>query len=297
MPNPFLPGTPLWHRYERAHPWARVAYDREAARLRAAGSSAARARPDEYARSFPRSTPPTRADRERVRTLMAEGRLRFAPSLKVGDFQGAMNPENYMVSDNLATLTYDPRRRRRQSPEQVARETWLREKVAPLPPAQRRAVQEVRQVWRDPRTLAWLDVLAMSEAARYNSLFGDNRAGQRTFSDFSRHPGQRGANWAGGPSSMSGRYQIGADLNTDRVGDLGLTDMSPLTQDAMATRTLIVKDILDAVRRDRPDLATARANRTWTSLPGGVHARVTPQQVQDRYDERLEYYRDRLRRR
>lgn len=161
---------------------------------------------------------------------------------------------------------------------------------------------QTQQVMRDPgrptdptlppEALALLDVIASTESPGYNVLYGGSR-----FSDYSDHPRERvpirsGPN-AGNVSTAAGRYQfLGSTYDS-----LGMTDMSPWSQDRGAWQ-LAQRDYRAATGRDLlADLRSGDADRmrkigttlsgTWTSLPGGIEATTNTNRFARAYDRAL----------
>jgi len=256
--------------------------------------------------SWPHATPVTPEQRARFQQMLARGEVRFAPGLTIAQVaanpRAAINPENYLVSSDLNRLTYDPQRRARMTPQQAARERWVK-MVAQLPEPQRSRVQAIREYWRDPRVLAYLDTIAYAERTRYNSMIGDNVPGMQTFADFSRHPGRVGADLGSGPGSAAGRYQLLEGTFNDKARQLGPTDISPLTQDAMGVQRMVDRHALAPLLADNFVDAASAASREWASIPDpatgrsryNVHGKpqrsVPMPELEATYQEKLARYR------
>ena len=133
--------------------------------------------------------------------------------------------------------------------------------------------------------LALLDTIASTEAPAYNVMYGHGWSGEdRTFSDYSRHPGRfftitSGPN-KGKKSSAAGRYQFLGSTWDRLASRYGLKDFSPRSQDLGAV-ALAREDYRRMTGRNlTADLASGdpailagvgkSLSRTWTSLPSGI---------------------------
>lgn len=141
-----------------------------------------------------------------------------------------------------------------------------------------------------------------------NAISGPESAGQydrryhptgvRRFSNFTQHPniGERiaaGPN-AGRLSTAAGKYQITKTTYDHFAKQLGVTDFSPETQDALGWA--IAKEAYSRVTGE--DLDTALANGeigkiskalagTWTSLPGGIENQLGVEAFKNAYAKEL----------
>lgn len=132
---------------------------------------------------------------------------------------------------------------------------------------------QARADLHDPRVRAFLNTIASFESSnRYNVRYDASRTGA-TFDDFSRHPNVAVPLGDGRVTTAAGAYQItNTTWNTVGVGQLGLTDFTPLSQDlaaaqllrnAGATQALLNNDINTAIMRAG---GTAAAPGTWEAL-------------------------------
>ena len=125
---------------------------------------------------------------------------------------------------------------------------------------------------------ALLDTIAEAEgtsilpAGGWGSIWGDTPrgAGDRRFTDFSRHPG-RFFPGPDGPSSAAGRYQITNTTYQDAARQLGITDFTPASQTRIAAHLAqqaygpgLERDLRDPSKWE--DIAR-RLSPVWASLP------------------------------
>ena len=103
----------------------------------------------------------------------------------------------------------------------------------------------------------------------YRMLYGG-----RLFASYADHP--RIAVTAGGiTSTAAGAYQILARTWDDVQGSLELPDFSPASQDVAALYLIRRRGALDDVRAGNFDVAIARVNKEWASLPGSPYGQPT----------------------
>lgn len=129
----------------------------------------------------------------------------------------------------------------------------------------------------DPKVKAFLDLIAWSEGAGYDTIVTGVR-GPEVFTDFSDHP------FAGGrqpqvirrvpllTSTAAGRYQILLRFWEAYKGELGLTDFSPASQDAVAIQMIKERGALPLIESGDIAGAIARCSNIWASLPGNNYA-------------------------
>lgn len=112
---------------------------------------------------------------------------------------------------------------------------------------------------------AYLDTIAASEGADYNTLVGGSK-----IDDLSKHPNKVGLVTGDGKSTAAGRYQITGTTWKGVARKLGLSDFSPESQDKAAIELLRQRGALDDVLAGRWDAATAKLGDEWQSLPSGT---------------------------
>lgn len=110
---------------------------------------------------------------------------------------------------------------------------------------------------------AFLDTIAYSEGADYNTLVGGG-----TFDDFSDHPRRYITVRPGLVSSAAGRYQFLARTWDGLRARLGLPDFSPASQDAGAIELIRQRGALRDVQAGRFASAIDKVRPIWASLPG-----------------------------
>jgi lysozyme len=122
------------------------------------------------------------------------------------------------------------------------------------------------QALRDPRVRAFLNTIARSEGANYNTVVGGGR-----FSDFSRHPNMGVTLTIKGRKVLShaaGRYQFMPGTWNPLQKKLGLPDFSPHSQDLAAVELLKQRGALTPLLNNNFKGALAAAAPVWASLPG-----------------------------
>ncbi len=113
-----------------------------------------------------------------------------------------------------------------------------------------------------PQIRAALDVIAWSEGADYNTLYGGG-----TFSNYAAHPS--GAITAGGyTSTAAGRYQF-LSSTWNSLSALGLPDFSPQSQDIGAIALMDRRGVLgDVLNGDFQSAVTSGGlGKEWASFP------------------------------
>ncbi|AOJ85047.1 hypothetical protein WS86_24480 [Burkholderia savannae] len=132
---------------------------------------------------------------------------------------------------------------------------------------------------------AFLDMIAQSEIGApllavtdngYNVLVGSTAAAPLTFSDYSKHPRIYNPRYN---STAAGRYQINWPTFQTLSAQMGLTDFSPATQDAMALQLAANKGALADIDAGNIQTAIARCAPVWASLAGagyGQHENSMP---------------------
>lgn len=121
---------------------------------------------------------------------------------------------------------------------------------------------QAEQAVQHPNVKRFLDVVAYSEGADYNTLFGGG-----TFSDFARHP-NRIIRKGGYVSTAAGRYQFLYKTWAGVARALALTDFSPHSQDVGAVLLLHRRGALPFLYRGDFAGAVNASKKEWASLPG-----------------------------
>jgi muramidase (phage lysozyme) len=118
---------------------------------------------------------------------------------------------------------------------------------------------------------AFLDMIAFSEGANYNTLFGGG-----TFDSYADHPrrvfsftNSRGETLK---TSAAGRYQFLARTWDDLARRLQLPDFSPASQDAAALELIRQRGATNDVQAGRVQAAITKCAPIWASLPGAGYA-------------------------
>lgn len=162
----------------------------------------------------------------------------------------------------------------------------------------------------DPKALAFLDVLGLAEGGNtwrnrgglpWNSRF-DDRPDRRLTFDFSRYPTKGPGRFKGLQQTAAGRYQIQRVLYGEMAPRLGISDFSPISQNAIALGTMAERDgMLDSLQNGNIAKAFDDASVYWASLPRGPatvsardEGRYSDQGGPFTYDELLAYYKKRL---
>jgi lysozyme len=127
----------------------------------------------------------------------------------------------------------------------------------------------------DPKLKAFLDLIGWSEGADYNTIVtGVN--GPSTFTDFSDHPFAHGGSVTVRRvplliSTAAGRYQVLAHYFEAYKAQLGLTDFSPASQDAVALQQMKERGVPFLLKEDRVQEAITACSYIWASFPGNSY--------------------------
>jgi muramidase (phage lysozyme) len=144
------------------------------------------------------------------------------------------------------------------------------------------SIDSAKGLWLDCRVYAFLDTLAYSEDADYDTVVNGtvirsgndpSLVGQRNVSitDFSQHPNilvKVGSNLT---STAAGRYQF---LHKTWSG-LGLPDFSPINQDIGAIVLMQGRGVINPLLRGNVKTAITKGNGEWASLPGSRYGQRT----------------------
>jgi muramidase (phage lysozyme) len=156
------------------------------------------------------------------------------------------------ISDPDPVAAYD-------EPDQLANP--LQELAVTLDPRNLFSAGDSEAASRNVR--AFLDMIAYSEGADYNTLVGGGR-----FDDFSRHPRLLIDVRPGLQSTAAGRYQFLARTWDALAARLNLPDFSPASQDLAAIELIREKNALRDVQAGRIAIAIEKVRKVWASLPG-----------------------------
>lgn len=130
-------------------------------------------------------------------------------------------------------------------------------------PNTNRKYLENKELLKNPKIRAMLDVIGIAEGATYNT-----RVGGATFNDLSKKPGK--STYIPSikqNSTAEGRYQF---LNSTWGGvatDLGISDFSPESQDIAAIELIKRRGALNDILTDNFDNAIYKLSPEWASLP------------------------------
>jgi len=120
----------------------------------------------------------------------------------------------------------------------------------------------------DTQIAALLAVIRKFESNdQYNILYGGG-----TFFDYSHHPDVlvpiNLPGYEGKYSTAAGAYQINFPTYNEFAPQIGVTDFSPATQDALAIAILNACGAIDALANNDIESAFTAASSRWASLPG-----------------------------
>jgi tape measure domain-containing protein len=121
----------------------------------------------------------------------------------------------------------------------------------------------LKEALKAPNVRAALDTIKKAEHADYDTLFGGGK-----FTDFSKHPGFKGARYKGKIQSASGAYQIQRKTYRGLREMTGLSDFSPETQDMMAVALLYQRGALGNILRGDFKGGFWNSRKEWASFPG-----------------------------
>lgn len=130
-----------------------------------------------------------------------------------------------------------------------------------------------------PALSAFLSLIGWSEGSDYSTIV-TGVDGPATFSDFSDHP--FAPQFARPPvivrrvpflqSTAAGRYQLLYRWWVPYKAQLGLTDYSPASQDAVAIQQMKERGGLDLIADGNIEGAIAACSNIWASFPGNDYA-------------------------
>lgn len=121
---------------------------------------------------------------------------------------------------------------------------------------------------------AFLDMIAHSEGTAsigdrgYNCLVGSTTRQPILFGSYADHPRIKVQLRQELVSTAAGRYQILARFFDAYRKQLGLSDFSPASQDAIATQMIRERNAIVDIEAGRFDDAITKVRNIWASLPG-----------------------------
>lgn len=121
----------------------------------------------------------------------------------------------------------------------------------------------------NPNIRKFLSTLAVTEGTDRLHGYYTNVGGER-INDLSRHPNKVGLRTKAGPSTAFGRYQITGETYRDIAPKLGITDMSPASQDKIAVALMMRNGSFDNILKGEWGNGIAKASGTWASLPNST---------------------------
>ncbi len=125
---------------------------------------------------------------------------------------------------------------------------------------------------------AFLKTISYSEGTDldtgYNTIFGGTRKNPILFVSYHDHP-RRKVTAGGFTSDAAGKYQFLSKTWDDLQKKLHLIDFSPESQDIACIEIFKQKNAYNLILIGSFDMAIARLNRTWASLPGSPYGQPT----------------------
>lgn len=126
-----------------------------------------------------------------------------------------------------------------------------------------------RSLLNNANVRAFLAVIRTGEGTTgpsgYQTLYGGG-----LFQSFADHPRVKVTKW-GRTSSAAGAYQILSTTWDETARIMGLTDFSPASQDLAALGRIEARRALTDVVAGRFDVAIAKVNKEWASMPGSPY--------------------------
>lgn len=146
-----------------------------------------------------------------------------------------------------------------------------------------------------PALTAFLALVGWSEGADYTTIV-TGVDGQHSFSDFSDHPfapqfGRSPVVVCQNPllrSTASGRYQLLYRWWVPYKSQLGLTDFSPASQDAVAIQQMRERGAVDAVLAGNIQQAIQDCSNIWASFPSNSYGQPGGKTMGELLDEYAE---------
>lgn len=135
-----------------------------------------------------------------------------------------------------------------------------------------------------PNRRAFLDMIAASEIGPallavsdngYNVIVGSTAAHPNLFASYADHPRKLVQLRPGLASTAAGRYQLLARYYDAYKVQLGLPDISPDSQDAIAIQQIRERGALPLIDAGNIPLAVARCSNIWASLAGSTYGQHT----------------------
>ena len=113
----------------------------------------------------------------------------------------------------------------------------------------------------------------------YKTMYGGG-----TLANLNDHPRTPVTKWKK-TSSAAGAYQITVATYDEFKIKLGLKDFSAESQDKIALAIIKQAGALELINQGKIEEAIRKLNRRWSSLPGGVHSRITMEAALKKYAE------------
>jgi lysozyme len=120
-----------------------------------------------------------------------------------------------------------------------------------------------------PNLKAFLDMIAVSEGTKGKGNDGYNViVGGSLFTDYADHPKKLIWIRDGLASTAAGRYQLLGRYWDVYKKQLGLSDFSPASQDAVAIQQIKERGALPDIEKGYINVAIDKCKNIWASLPG-----------------------------
>lgn len=136
----------------------------------------------------------------------------------------------------------------------------------------------------NPNRRAFLDMLAASEIGPallavsdngYNCIVGSTPEHPDLFTSYATHPNKLVTLRPGLASTAAGRYQLLYRYYTVYKAQLGLTDFSPDSQDAIALQQIRERGALPLIDMGNIPMAVSACSNIWASLAGSKYGQHT----------------------
>lgn len=127
---------------------------------------------------------------------------------------------------------------------------------------------QIQDAGQRVNVMAFLDAIAKSEGADYNTLVGKGSFNNEV-SDLSAHPNIVGMRTKDGPSTAAGKYQI-TGTTWKSLGHKGESDFSEDSQDSAAIELLKRRGAYDLVLQGDFEGAVNKLGNEWQGLPSGT---------------------------
>lgn len=127
------------------------------------------------------------------------------------------------------------------------------------------SLQFLEDSLKNKNVIAFMDMIAKSEGANYNSLFGDTLNGTHIFTDFSKHPDIK-VPYGNTTSTAAGRYQLLFHSWEAIRLKYNLPDFSTHSQDIACAELISERNVLQHVINGDFDIALRACSNIWASL-------------------------------